>query len=166
MKAKPDTAAKLRAIIRWTSGTLVAASITAGACLLFPLLSSFTAFSLTLCLSAFIGLNIALPPMDPEDDWVPIRSTMNESPAEEAKAALAEVKESIAKEPAQIIPLPGMEIFSVHHHRATGTHSGSWNMAHPEFLRTHDASRRIELNTGENQRHSAKSIQFPAPKKG
>ncbi len=166
MKTTSDTAAKLRALIRWTTGALVAATITVGACLLFPLLSSFTAFSLTLCLSAFIGLNIALPPMNPEDDWVPIRSTMDESSAEKAKATQVEVKEPVAEEPSRIIPLPGMEIFPVHHRRATGAHSDSWLMAHPEFLTTHDASRRIELNKGQNQWHSSESTQFPVSKKG
>ena len=78
MKANPNTTAKIRSIIRWTTGATTAAIILTAACSLFPLLTSFSAFTLVLCLSVFAGLNIALPPVDPEEDWVPVRSELDE----------------------------------------------------------------------------------------
>lgn len=164
MKAKPDTAAKLRALIRWTTGTLVAAAIIIGASVLFPILSSFTALTLTICLSAFIGLNIALPPMDPEDDWVPIRSTIAEESVEEIIATQAEVKEASVKESEKIRSFPEIEVLPVHARRATGTYSSSWHMAHPEFLKSRDEAHGITLSKSP-KRHS-QVLHFPAKKKG
>ena len=75
MKANPQSAATIRSIIRWATGIATAAIIMTVACALFPLLSSFSAFSMTLCLSLYAGLQIALPPVDEADDWVPVRAS-------------------------------------------------------------------------------------------
>ena len=91
MKANPHTAKTIRSLIRWATGTATTAAILVAGCALFPLLGSFSAFSMTLCLALYIGLQIALPPVDAEDDWVPVRATMEE----DTESAVEEQKESI-----------------------------------------------------------------------
>ena len=78
MKANPHTAKTIRSLIRWATGTATTAAIMVTGCTLFPLLGSFSAFSMTLCFALYIGLQIALPPVDEEDDWVPVRANMEE----------------------------------------------------------------------------------------
>ena len=90
MKANPHTAKTIRSIIRWATGTATTAFILATGCTLFPLLGSFSAFSMTLCLALYIGLQIALPPVDEEDDWVPVSATTEEN----TESAFEEKEES------------------------------------------------------------------------
>ena len=88
MKTNQQSAATIRSLIRWATGTATTAAILVAGCSLFPLLGSFSAFSMTLCLAVYIGLQIALPPVDEEDDWVPCFSNKTKSkPVAEEKPA-------------------------------------------------------------------------------
>jgi len=98
MKTTQNTAATIRSIIRWTTGAATSAAIMVAACSLFPLLSSFSAFSMTLCLALYAGLQIALPPVDEEDDWVPVRASIEEKKATEEATIVyfpSEIREAI-----------------------------------------------------------------------
>ncbi len=131
MKTTEKTAATLRSLIRWTTGTLVAIAIPVGACIIFPLLASLPALALTSCLSLFIGLNIALPPLDPENDWVPIQAN-----AEEELTVTGRSKQPVksrAKPAGQnTTPIPAIDVLPVHYRRSQGAPTGTWNVYHPE----------------------------------
>ena len=78
MKAKTKNTDRIRSLVRWSTGSAVTASIITGSCILFPsLVGSIAALTLTSALSIFIGLKVALPPINPEDDWVPIHARMD-----------------------------------------------------------------------------------------
>lgn len=155
MKTKQDTAATVRAIIRWTTGTVVAVALTTGACFLFPLLSNLGAFALTLCLSAFIGLNIALPPLDPEDDWVPVRSRVTEMAEKKQAVAIPETRKAASEEPAPVEPIPGIEVLPVHRRRANGAPTGTWHVVHPGLNHAEEAHR-ITLNHHRDRRNGTR----------
>ena len=73
MKAKQHSTARLRSFIRWTTGIALTTAIIGGSCLLFPaLIGDLGALVLTSSLAVIVGLQVALPPLDPEDDWVRI----------------------------------------------------------------------------------------------
>ncbi|MGA1204853.1 MAG: hypothetical protein ACO3ZW_03450 [Opitutales bacterium] len=124
MKTNYQTAVRLRALVRWSTGTIVTGGIIAGVCILFPaVLSSFTAFSMTCCLSLFVGLNIALPPINPADDWVPIREREEVQPTAATVDAVSTVPEESGKPatPAEKQPEPSpFEVLPVHLARIQG----------------------------------------------
>ena len=54
------------------------AAIMAGSCFFFPALTGcLPALVLTSAFAVLIGLEVALPPINPEDDWVPMREGEN-----------------------------------------------------------------------------------------
>ena len=154
MKAKPDTAATVRAIIRWTTGAVVTVAITTGACFIFPLLSSFPAMGLTVCLSLFIGLNIALPPLDPEDDWVPVRSNMEQETATQPAAAIPAAKEKESEIAPVVEPVPGIGVLPVHIRRSSGAPTGTWHIIHPGLTQEEAAHKMILSQRNATSRRS------------
>lgn len=165
MKTTEQTAANLRALIRWTTGAIVTIAIPAGACMLFPLLSSLPALALTGCLSLFIGLNIALPPLDPEDDWVPIHPAAEEE-APVAKPATAAREEPVGPSISEAATLSGIEVLPIHRRRSSGAPSGTWNVYHPAIEQnghTHGITLggRKQINLD-----GASSNRIPATRKG
>jgi hypothetical protein len=161
MKITADTATTLRAIVRWTTGAVVATAITGGACYFFPLTSSFAALGLTGCLSLFIGLNIALPPLNPEEDWVPIRASMEE-PVEEAEPA-TKAAAKVDEKPSRTEPVPSLEVLPVHLRRAHGVPTGSWHLKRPG-LKHDEEAHKITLSHRPGTRQHR--VQFPTRKKG
>ena len=101
---------------------MVAGVIIAGSCLVFPaLLSSLTALSLTCCLSLFVGLNIALPPLNPNDDWVPIHGwETSEQEAAESKSAITAEEVSHGEHTDGRPEAPVFDVLPVHLSRIQG----------------------------------------------
>jgi hypothetical protein len=91
----------------------VTAGIIASSCILFPaIVGNLAALILTSALSIFIGLKIALPPLNPEDDWVPIHDRVQKEekasskPATVAEVVPIKVKLADGKSPTTVRVLP------------------------------------------------------------
>lgn len=134
MKAKRHTAHLLRPLIRWTTGTCATAAIITVCCFLFPALTgNFAAISMTCALAGIIGLSIALPPLDPADDWVPL-GLPERYAREDEKTEKAPVQPAMQEEPTspvRQVTLPPVPTGQLLTNRIAHRNGHSLNTRHP-----------------------------------
>lgn len=71
MKTLRFSTQRLRTLIRWGTAVAVTAGIILGCCRIFPgLTGCCPALILTGSLAIIIGLQIGLPPLNPDEDWL------------------------------------------------------------------------------------------------
>ena len=92
-----------------TSGIIVGYGVIAPS-----LTGNFAAFSLTCAIAVFIGLKIALPPLDPEDDWVQLGARKKRAKANQALQATGQVYSPVAEQPKKTVPVPPLQPATVH----------------------------------------------------
>jgi hypothetical protein len=159
MRTKYQTIQTLRSTFRWATGIALTATIIGGSCILFPALTgSFTAMSLTCALAGIIGLSVALPPLDPEDDWVPFgkhtydyEKNVEQVETVEKKPASKPVEQPATKRPGKTVLLPPIDVQAA---RLTQVlHSKESANAHRLSTRHHHLTRLHKRVRSSNLKH-------------
>lgn len=128
MKTTHDSTGSLRSLIRWSTGIGLASAIIFGSCLLFPaLFGNAGVLLLTSSLAVIIGLQVALPPLDPEEDWVHLGRHRKQVSARRETMASNEEKTSTPRpEPAPAGELNTSPVLLAHPKRSYG--SPQWGL--------------------------------------